>query len=135
MRHINTHRLNVSANELNITAVDIPGSGGACHHYCISGYNPNSNVSYVGPEIKDNEPGPITNILFQNGPIKEVGVNGLTHEVLLAIIIDRLQSFQEGPFKSRENAIALTHLETALLWLHKRTLDRQARGVEGMHKV
>jgi hypothetical protein len=34
--------------------------------------------------------------LFQNGPIAEVGVNGVTHEVLLAIVADRLRSFQKG---------------------------------------
>jgi len=31
--------------------------------------------------------------------------------------------------------VALTHIETAQLWLHKRTLDRMARGVEGKSKV
>lgn len=75
-------------------------------------------------------------LLFQNGPVKEngEGVNGITHEVLLAILIDRLQGFQSGPYKNRENAVAITKLEEALMWLHKRTLDREARGVEGTHQ-
>jgi hypothetical protein len=73
----------------------------------------------------------VTRIAFQNGPIKEFGSNGLTQEALFAIIIDRLEGFQTGKFSCRENAVALTHTDTALLWLKKRTFDRLARSVEG----
>ena len=72
-----------------------------------------------------------TVIAFQNGPIKEEGYNGLSQEALFAVIIDRLEGFQSGKFACRENAVALTHTETALLWLAKRTMDRLARSVEG----
>lgn len=71
----------------------------------------------------------------QNGPIAEQGVNGLTQEVLLEIISDRLRSFQKGPFSCRENALALTKIEEAQHWLHSRTLARMQRGVEGTHTV
>lgn len=70
---------------------------------------------------------------FQNGPIMEAGFNGVTHEVLLAIVIDRLRSFQAGPYSCKENSVALTHIETGLLWLQSRTLERMRRGVEGTH--
>ena len=73
-------------------------------------------------------------ISFQNGPIKEFGVNGITQEALIAVCIDRLRSFQNGDFRCRENAIALTYLEEVLLWLQKRTRDRLARGVEGTNQ-
>lgn len=56
--------------------------------------------------------------------------DGTTNEEVLRVLIDRLQ-FLNGKFPCRENAIVLTHLETALLWLEKRTNDRKARGVEG----
>jgi hypothetical protein len=79
--------------------------------------------------------GTCTRLSFQNGPIAEVGTNGVTHEALLAILVDRLQGFQNGPYKCRENAIALTHLEDAQMWLQKRTRDRMARGVEGTMKI
>lgn len=72
---------------------------------------------------------------FQNGPIKEAGVNGCHNEDLLVIVIDRLQAFQNSEFKCRENAIALTKIEEALLWLNKRTQDRVKRNVEGTHQV
>lgn len=78
---------------------------------------------------------PILDVHFQNGPIKETGINGVMDENLIAIVIDRLQGFQTGPYASRENALALTHLETAMLWLNRRTALREARGVEGTHKV
>lgn len=58
--------------------------------------------------------------------------DGTTNEEVLRVLIDRLNTLQ-GKFPCRENAIALTHLETALLWLEKRTADRKARGVEGKH--
>lgn len=74
-------------------------------------------------------------IKFQEGPIKESGINGCHNEDLIAIVIDRLQSFQNSEYKCRENAIAITKLEEALLWLGKRTAERQRRGIEGTYTV
>ena len=64
-----------------------------------------------------------------------MGVNGLSNEALLAILIDRMHGFCEGPFPCRENSIARTHLEEAMMWLQKRTRDRVQRGVEGQQKL
>lgn len=58
--------------------------------------------------------------------------NGTTNEEVLAVLIDRL-NYLHAKFPCRENAIAITHVETALLWLNHRTVNRQARGVEGKH--
>ncbi len=109
-------------HQLFVSVMDEPGAGGACHKYFIS-----------IPSTVDGLPETGTHIDFQNGPIKEAGVNGLTQESLLAVVIDRLRSFQGGPFSCRENAIALTHCEDALMWLQRRTRARIARGVEGTH--
>ena len=54
---------------------------------------------------------------------------------ILIMVIRRLEGFQNSEFKCRENALALTHIEEALLWLRKRTMGREARGVEGTHTV
>ena len=78
---------------------------------------------------------PLTTVHFQKGLIREVGVNGCMNEDLIAIVIDRLEGFQTTSFKCRENALAITKLEEALLWLRKRTMEREARGVEGTHEV
>ena len=71
----------------------------------------------------------------QKGPIKETGINGCHNEDLIAIVIDRLQSFQESEYKCRENAIAITKLEEALMWLNKRTQDRIKRKVAGTSQI
>lgn len=74
-------------------------------------------------------------IRFQRGPLGENAPNGISNEALIAIVIDRLQGFNEGPFRCRENSLAITHLEDALHWLNHRTMQRSARGVEGTSKV
>lgn len=125
MRELTEHRVNPVNDKLQIQVVDEPGAGGANHRYEIHGFtSANPQDPLQGAHSHDL-------ILFQNGPIAEAGVNGLTQEALLAIVADRLRSFQAGPFSCKENAVALTHIETAMLWLHKRTWDRMQRGVEG----
>ena len=46
-----------------------------------------------------------------------------------------MECFQRSEYACRENAIAITKLEEALLWLRKRTEARVERGVEGTSKV
>jgi hypothetical protein len=121
MREITSHQVNPCNNEIIIKVVDEPGPDGANHHYAV--------------ELPIREDVPGLNIQFQNGPIQETGVNGVTQEALLAICIDRLQSFQEGPFACRENALALTKLEEAVHWLNSRTQARVERGVEGTNQI
>lgn len=117
MRTVEYHKINPANDTLEIRVMDAPGAGGANHIYEVQQPNSANCETLV--------------VAFQNGPIAEVGVNGVTQEVLLAIVIDRLRSFQAGPFSSRENALALTRCEEALHWLQQRTLDRMRRGVEG----
>ena len=102
-----------------VVIADEPGSGNANHNYLI----------------RDTETENILGeVIFQNGPIKEVGVNGVTNEDLLSIVAHRLQCFQTSQFACRENALALTKIEEATHWLAHRTAGRQARGVEGSHQ-
>lgn len=131
MRTINDHKVNPANDRLEIQVLDAPGAGGANHRYKVLGYHDLNNPSRPADRQADTS----VEILFQNGPINEAGVNGLTQEVLLAIVADRLRSFQAGPFGCRENALALTKIEEAQHWLHARTLARMQRGVEGTHKA
>lgn len=71
---------------------------------------------------------------FHEGPEKEGVVNGITNEALLAIVIDRLECFQRGAYRCRQNALALTKLEEAMHWLGARSADRERRGVEGKNE-
>lgn len=137
-RNITDHKLNGLNEALRVTALDEPGKGGANFLYLIDRAGaPDSQVQ----------------LKFQEGPIKtEEDYNGITNEALLAVVIDRMRGFQglfvkpkasetgdpgiDNPqrvFACKENAMALTHLEEALMWLQKRTRDRMARGVEGSH--
>lgn len=134
MRTINEHKVNPANDKLEINVTDEAGAGGANHRYVISGFDLSKNPSAVDPEYGQYA-STSTEIFFQNGPINEAGLNGLTQEVLLAIVADRLRSFQAGKFACRENALALTKIEEAQHWLHSRTLARMQRGVEGTHAL
>lgn len=126
MRELTSHKVNGLNKDLEVVAHDPPGDGGASHNYTISYcLNPGTSAGGVSPMV---------DIRFQNGPIGEAGINGISNEALLAIVEDRLQGFQKGPFACRENAVALTKLQESMMWLQKRTRDRMARGVEGTNQ-
>lgn len=71
-----------------------------------------------------------TTIRFQLGGVVDNGVNGLTNEALLAILIHRTK-FLDGKFGCDENKRAIQHMEEALVNLEVRTARRMVRGVEG----
>ncbi len=125
MRTITDHKLEGLNDALEISVLDEPGQGGANHDYAIT---------FGDAEDQTGRSQVTQRICFQNGPIKEAGVNGISGEALLAVVIDRLRSFQAGPYSCRENALALTHCEDALHWLQDRTRKRLARGVEGTNQ-
>ena len=79
-------------------------------------------------------------IEWQNGPLgrgtKRIAPNGAFVETVISAVIQRIEYYQsakDGKFKCNENAIAITKLEEALLWLDYRTRSREARQVEGTH--
>jgi hypothetical protein len=120
MREITSHVVNPANDKITLTVIDEPGHGGACHEYAIN--VPGQQALFL---------------MFQNGPISEDGngVNGITHEVLLAVLIDRLEGFQAGKYANAYNEKALMSLRIAQATLQERTKERMARGVEGTHKI
>lgn len=71
---------------------------------------------------------------IQEGPVKEVGINGCQVDTMIetsAIIIQRLND----KFPCDENKQALTHLKMALDALETRKANRIKRGVEGYNEV
>lgn len=102
-----------------LATTDISEVGGV-HHYAV---------------VESKNGTILSEVRFQNGPVKEAGINGVHNEDLLLMVLNRLQHFQDGPFACRENALAITKIEEAVMWLRKRTLDRQVRGVEGTRKI
>lgn len=132
-RELTTHKVNGLNEALKIQVLDEPGAGGACHRYKIGAplkdpaeKYPSENAQLMRSHV---------DIHFQDGPIAEAGVNGVSNEALLAVVIDRLEGFQSGKFACRENAIALTKLQEAMHWMNHRTRARVARGVEGTSQV
>ena len=122
-------------NKLNdVYRMDAPGAGGASHRYEIVkagaervfiktptlGYDSFKSEDIVG------------DIVFQHGPrAEESSVHGVLDTDLLEIVRDRLKAFNQGEYATRENALAITHIEEALMWMNKRVEDRAERGVLG----
>ena len=121
MHELRKHKTGGDLNDqITVYAVDDPDrryGGGACHRYEVRCHTGKGAILHM--------------IRFQKGPVQEHGVNGLSDESLLAILIDRLEHFQAGPFACEQNERALTHLQAALEDLQARTKDCVERGVEG----
>lgn len=75
-----------------------------------------------------------TSIQFQRGGVADNGVNGMTNEALLAILIHRTK-FLDAKFPCDENRRAIQHMEEALVNLEVRSARRIVRGVEGKDVV
>lgn len=118
MKELNM-RIQREDNLNNVIYDDTPGPGNGRHYY----------------EVERNGE-TLAKIQFQNGARCEVGsIAGITETDLLEIVRHRLQCFQDGEFRTRENACALTHIEEALMWMNKRVADRKERGVLGKNKI
>lgn len=127
MRNLTDHIVSGDqAVQLSITVTDEPGAGGANHRYHIDWQ---TDIAHDPTTVAVNS----LDIHFQEGPIKEAGVNGITQEALLAIVIDRLKCFQAGPYACDANESALFYCRQALGKLQERTVARIACGVEGTH--
>lgn len=96
-----------------------------CHTYDMDNFN------FIGFD-------PAARIHFYEMRTDGKKINGVTNEEVLRVLIHRLtflnEKWQDGKFWCRENSIAITKIEEALMWLEKRTADRIARKVEGKHE-
>ena len=69
-------------------------------------------------------------VTLQDGPIQEVGVNGIQVTELLELVTEMYRSLNKA-YPCRENSLSITKLEEALHWQEARTRDRVKRKVEG----
>lgn len=132
-RLIKTHETNGLNEAIEVRVLDEPGSGGACHRYqvCIPILNPaESHVEENSRRMRS-----YCEIHFQEGPIQESGLNGISNEALLAVVRDRLEGFQSGQYACHDNQMALDHVCGAMEYLRSRTEKRLERGVEGTSSV
>ncbi len=130
---LTNHEVPGQACELLLEALGKPSFGNAHHVYRVRNVvqepiKTEDNVTVFPHTYSDT-------IAFQHGPIKEFGVNGLTGEVLLAIVEHRLECFQSSQYACAENQEALDHVRSAMNALKSRTLKRMQRGVEGTHQT
>lgn len=110
----------------------------------LDGENPTGgDVTLHVTKLGDTE-FPAMYIAWQDGPRGETDVdgnlvladpNGAFVEDVLWAALQRLEFFNEGKFRCRENSLAITKIEEALFILKDRQLSRSDRGVEGKHEV
>ncbi|MGL5719061.1 MAG: hypothetical protein ACRCX2_39030 [Paraclostridium sp.] len=117
---MNTKNLKaIGMNKLNVTSVvdDIENNGH--HEYQVTRRDTDETL---------------LSVVYQNGPRNIEGSKpGVLDEDLLYMVRDRLQTFQSSEFWCYENSKALDKVEEAIMWLKKRTTDREERGVLGTY--
>jgi hypothetical protein len=120
MREIATHHDGHGlAESIRVRALDEPGPGGAHHVYEVT--TPLGVVGYAQ---------------YQKGPRGEPSSTpGLLDSCLLAMVRDRMECFQAGPFACAANALVLEHVTAAMAALKARADERAARGVLGKNRA
>lgn len=76
--------------------------------------------------------GPTQEVTFYKLNDDGTSYDGTTLEEMLRVSIERLQELNDR-FSCRENALAITKMQEAVMWLNERTRERKSRGVEGQH--
>ena len=115
MSTVNTIQKRGNLNEVH--RIGTAGPGGAYHDYAI--------INKETQEI-------LAVVEMQKGPrYDKKARHGALDSDLLEIVRDRLKAFQGNSYACEENAQALVHVETALMWLNRRVEDRIERQVLG----
>lgn len=120
-------RVSVIAEDHNHVMVQARVHGEDPPHYAIMDFSRagEAKEGVLGGDVKL-----LAMLNFQNGPVPQVGVTGITNEAVLEVVHHRL-CYLNGLFPCDENAVAIAGVKTALDALYARTRNRQARGVEG----
>lgn len=132
MQELESVELNQAGRTLNIYADGYNPVTGSCHRYLIRGFDARTNPVYGNDPV---DPRFTSEVIFQNGPIAEAGVNGVTPEALFLILQHKYQGFQSGQFACEENERILGCIEECLDQIYSRAHRRQSRHVEGTHEV
>lgn len=118
----------VDMNELQKKHPDMYRPDGSMkYHLFEKNIRPN-NFIYIRHDVNS------ISFTLQNGPVRENGVNGCQVDTMIEaakMIIEKLNK----NYPCRENALAITKLDEALMWLRERTRNRTKRGVEGTNKA
>lgn len=71
---------------------------------------------------------------IQDGPIKEVGLNGVQAVDMLIFTKNLFESLNRT-YPCKENQATITNLNQAINFQHARTASREKRGVEGKNEA
>lgn len=127
VKEINNHKIIVMDELRENYPEKFNESGAMDYKWFESEIRPNYHI-YVRHDVNS------LSFTVQNGPIKENGHNG----VQIDDMIDTCRVILEGlnkKFPCRENAVAITKLQEATMWLRERKREREERGVEGQNKA
>jgi hypothetical protein len=118
---IETHKGNILNEGITIHGSDV-GAGGAFTQYTLNYFN---KVTGQFPQCS---------LKFQVGNPAD-GINGISNEALLAVLISRMEMFQASQFACMQNETALNCCKTAMEFLKARTQIRVDKGIEGTQTV
>lgn len=113
MRSINRHKRGPLNEKIDLQAIDEAGAGGANRQY---------RIEYP---VEGGSGG--WNIQFQLGDPQK-SINGVSNEVFLALLEDRLTGFESGELASVETVLARKLVTAALEVLKSRTSRRVQQG-------
>lgn len=83
------------------------------------------------------------NVRFHQGPlleenpdgsVRQLPVQGVTNEAVLAMVLDRLEVFQKGKFACNQNQFAIERIKEAIDALKAREAERFKAGIVGTCK-
>lgn len=100
--------------------------------YCEDDWNYNAPHHFMVSSVEGDV---LDEVHFQEGPIKEVGINGLNNEDLLLMVVTRLEAFQNSDYRCEENQEAIDAIYEAVDALRRRTNKRVDRGAEGTSQI
>ncbi len=95
--------------------------------------NNQNNKNFIFVTAGNKNKASVVSFIVQDGPIKEVGINGCQVTDMLEYV-KHLYISLNAAFPCDENASTINCIEDALFWQKKRTADREKRGVEGFNK-
>jgi hypothetical protein len=117
-RKVELHHDGHGLNESIGIYADEPDKSGASHLYELR----------IGDKL-------VASIQFQKGPRGEaLSTPGVTEGAIMAVIVDRMQGFNGGPYRCRENSLVATKVEEAMHWTRARADERASRGVLGKNE-
>lgn len=109
MRQLQNHKVGLLGSKIDVN-VDDPRVMGANTRYVATAPTADGEVISI-----------LTDVQFQDGPVADIGVKGISPQVLLAITQDHLAGLNSGEMGCHELRVALNHIHEALNALDART--------------